>query len=166
MGFFDRFKANKVETEPGVVYAPMSGKVIPMEEIPDPVFSQGVVGLGCGLEPEDGEVAAPFNGKVVSVTDTKHAIGIQSDDGIEILIHVGMDTVQMNGDGFVLKVKEGDRVSCGQILIKCDLGKIKKAGYPTTTAVIVTNAMDYENVEFTPAEHVDKTNPIGTCKRK
>lgn len=166
MGLFDKFKASKVETEPGVVYAPMNGKVIPLEDIPDPVFSQGIVGLGCGMEPEEGELVAPFNGKIVSVTDTKHAVGILSNDGIELLIHVGMDTVQMNGDGFVLKVKEGDKVSCGQLIMKFDIGKIKKAGYPTTTAVVVTNAADFEKIEFESGKQVEKTKRIGCCKRK
>lgn len=165
MGFFDKWKSNKAASEPGTVYAPMNGKVIPLEQIPDAVFSQGVLGPGCGMEPEDGDLAAPFNGRIISVADTKHAIGIQSDDGIELLIHVGMDTVQMNGDGFDVKVKEGDRVSRGQLLMKFDMEKIRKAGYPATTAVVVTNGGDFRTVEFTPAEHRGKTEPIGKCEK-
>lgn len=164
MGLFDRFKTSKVQTEPGVVYAPLNGKVIPLAEIPDPVFSQGLVGQGCGMEPADGDLAAPFNGKVVSIPETRHAVGLVSDDGIELLIHVGMDTVQMNGDGFQLKVKEGDKVSCGQLLMKFDMDKIRKAGYPVTTAIVVTNSDRYSQIAFTPAESVTRTAPIGSCK--
>lgn len=164
MGFFDKLKSKRPETEPGVVYAPMAGKVIPLSEIPDPPFAEGIIGPGCGMEPEGGEVVAPFNGKIVSVADTKHAIGMVSDDGIELLIHVGMDTVQMNGDGFDVKVKAGDKVDCGQLLMKFSIEKIKNAGYPATTAVIVANAGSFETIEFTPMEHVQKITPIGRVK--
>lgn len=164
MGLFDKFKTKKPETEPGAVYAPMTGKVIALEEIPDQVFSQGILGPGCGMEPENGELAAPFNGKIISVAETKHAVGIVSDDGIELLLHVGMDTVQMDGDGFSVKVREGDKVSCGQLLMKFDMEKIKNAGYPTTTAIIVTNGDDFKKIEFVPAEHAEKASRIGTVQ--
>lgn len=161
MGLFDKLKAKKVETEPGAVYAPMVGSVIALEEIPDEVFSQGVLGPGCGMVPEDGELVAPFNGKVISVAETKHAVGVMSDDGVELLMHVGMDTVEMNGDGFDVKVKEGDKVSCGQLILKFSIDKIKNAGYPTTTAIVVTNADSFGNIEFVPSEHAEKASRIG-----
>ena len=164
MGLFDKFKTKKIETDSGVVYAPMNGKVIPLEEIPDQIFSQGVLGPGCGMEPKEGELVAPFNGKIASIAETNHAIGILSEDGIELLMHVGMDTVQMNGDGFEVKVKEGDRVNCGQLLIKFNIEKIKKAGYPTATAIIVTNADNFEKINFISAEYIEKTNKIGTVQ--
>ena len=96
-----------------------------------------------GIEPEIGEVVAPFDGEISSMTDTFHAVGISGPGGIELLIHVGVDTVNMKGDGFTLLVKEGEQVKKGQKLIAFDIEKIKAAGYPTTTAVLVTNNEDY-----------------------
>ena len=108
---------NKQATEPLTVYAPFSGNAIALEEIPDPVFSQGILGQGCGMEPAEETVCAPFNGTVTQVIDTKHAVGVTSKDGLELLIHVGMDTVDMKGQGFTCHVKEGDSVKLGQKLI-------------------------------------------------
>ncbi|MDE7272870.1 MAG: glucose PTS transporter subunit IIA [Lachnospiraceae bacterium] len=101
------------------------------------------LGDGVGIEPETGEVVSPFDGEISSVTDTRHAIGITGPDGMEVLIHVGIDTVNMNGDGFELFVSEGDRVKAGQKLLTFDIAKIKAAGYSTTTAVLLTNSDDY-----------------------
>lgn len=128
---------------PVEVYAPLTGKVIPREQIPDETFVTGVLGDGVGIEPEIGEVVAPFDGEISSMTDTFHAVGISGPGGIELLIHVGVDTVNMKGDGFTLLVKEGEQVKKGQKLIAFDIEKIKAAGYPTTTAVLVTNNEDY-----------------------
>lgn len=138
--------------EKNAVYAPVKGKVIPSSQIPDETFATGVLGEGIGIEPELGEVVAPFDGEISSTTDTKHAIGISNADGIELLIHIGVNTVNMNGDGFELFCKEGDKVTAGQKLITFDIDKIKKAGYPTTTAVLVTNSDEYENLTITEGE--------------
>ena len=134
-----------------VFYAPIEGNVIPRESIPDETFASGVLGDGVGIEPEIGEVSAPFDGEISSVTDTRHAIGITGPGGMEVLIHVGVDTVKMNGDGFTLLVGEGEKVKAGQKLMEFDIAKIKAAGYSTTTAVLLTNSDDYKscNVEKT-----------------
>lgn len=125
------------------VTAPLSGRVIPMEEIPDQVFSQGILGEGVGIEPTGNVVVAPANATVCSVIeDSRHAVGLTLDNGAELLIHVGIDTVSMNGDGFQLHVKEGDRVRLGDKLITFDPEKIKAAGHPTTTAFLVTDPGD------------------------
>ena len=125
------------------VTAPLSGRVIPMEEIPDQVFSQGILGEGVGIEPTGNVVVAPADATVCSVIeDSRHAVGLTLDNGAELLIHVGIDTVSMNGDGFQLHVKEGDRVHLGDKLITFDLEKIKAAGHPTTTAFLVTDPGD------------------------
>ena len=125
------------------VTAPLSGRVIPMEEIPDQVFSQGILGEGVGIEPTGNVVVAPANATVCSVIeDSRHAVGLTLDNGAELLIHVGIDTVSMNGDGFQLHVKEGDRVHLGDKLITFDPEKIKAAGHPTTTAFLVTDPGD------------------------
>ena len=125
------------------VTAPLSGRVIPMEEIPDQVFSQGILGEGVGIEPTGNVVVAPADATVCSVIeDSRHAVGLTLDNGVELLIHVGIDTVSMNGDGFQLHVKEGDRVHLGDKLITFDPEKIKAAGHPTTTAFLVTDPGD------------------------
>ena len=119
--------------------APLSGHVISMEQIPDQVFSQGVLGQGVGIEPTGNVVVAPADATVSTVIeDSKHACGLLLDNGVELLIHVGMDTVTMGGDGFKLHVKEGDRVHTGDKLITFDPEKIRAAGHPTTTAFVIT----------------------------
>ncbi len=127
------------------LYAPVQGKVIPRESIPDETFASGILGDGVGIEPEKGEVIAPFNGEISSLTDTRHAIGISGPGGMEVLIHVGVDTVKMKGDGFKLFAHEGEKVKAGQKLMEFDIQKIKKAGYSTTTAVLLANSDDYKS---------------------
>ncbi len=130
------------ETE-AVIYAPLTGKVISREEIPDETFAAGILGDGVGIEPSVGEVTAPCDGEISTVAETKHAIGITGPAGMELLIHVGIDTVNMKGDGFAVLVSEGDKVKKGQKLLTFDMEKIRAAGYSTTTAVLLTNSDDY-----------------------
>ena len=132
-----------ISTAEKSLFAPLKGNVIRREDIPDATFASGVLGDGVGIEPEEGRVVAPFDGVISSVTDTKHAVGITGPGEMEVLIHVGIDTVNMAGDGFELLVSEGDRVKMGQELIRFDISKIKAAGYSTTTAVLLTNSDDY-----------------------
>lgn len=133
------------DKEEKVIYVPIQGNVIPRENIPDETFASGVLGDGIGIEPETGEVVAPFDGEISSVTETRHAIGITGPGRMELLIHVGVDTVRMNGDGFVVLVSEGDKVKAGQKLMTFDISKIKAAGYSTTSAVLLTNSDDYQS---------------------
>jgi PTS system, glucose subfamily, IIA component len=146
--FINKEQEEKIieETEMGCIYAPIEGDVIPLSEIPDDVFSEGMMGKGCGIKPARGEVYAPFDGEIILVTNTKHAIALKSCDGIELLIHVGMDTVNMNGKGFEPLVKEGDKVKCGQFIMTFSISDIENAGYATTTAVIITNSDGYANI--------------------
>lgn len=139
--------APAIETEPGTVYCPMEGNVIPREDIPDATFASGVLGDGVGIEPAVGVVVAPFDGEISTVAETKHAVGISSPDGMEMLIHVGIDTVQMNGKGFEPQVAEGDSVKAGQVLLKFSMDEIKKAGFSTTTAVLVCNSDEYPDFQ-------------------
>lgn len=154
MGFFDKLfgkekevESIQVETEKNTLYLPIEGEVIPLADIGDGVFSDAVLGQGCGIQPKDETVYAPVNGTVTNIADTKHAVGILSDDGVEILIHVGMDTVDMNGDGFQVLIKADQKVKCGQPLLKFSMEKIKAAGHPSTTAFIVTNSDDYSEIK-------------------
>ena len=130
----------------GTVLQPVEGKVIPRESIPDDTFASGVLGDGVGVEPTGSVVVAPFDGTISSVAESQHAVGVEC-NGMEMLIHVGVDTVNMNGDGFRCLVKEGDAVKAGQKLIEFDRAKIKAAGYSDTVAVLLTNSDDLENVE-------------------
>ena len=150
MGLFDKLLGKEqvieVATEKNTLYLPIEGEVIPLEEIGDGVFSAEVLGKGCGIKPSEEKVYAPANGKITTVAETKHAVGLMTDDGVEVLIHVGMDTVDMNGDGFEVLVKPDQKVKCGQPVIKFNMGKIKAAGHPTTTAFVVTNSDDLSSV--------------------
>lgn len=140
-------EVEKMEESNGetVLYAPIQGTVVSRENIPDDTFASGVLGDGIGIEPETGEVVAPCDGEISSLTDTRHAIGITGPGEMEVLIHVGVDTVKMNGDGFKLYVNEGDRVKAGQKLMTFDIEKIKEAGFSTTSAVLLTNSDDYSS---------------------
>lgn len=134
--------------EKNTVYAPVNGKVVEMGDIPDPTFSEGVLGWTMGIYPEDGIVRAPFTGKIVQVSDTGHAVGLEGNDGIELLIHVGVDTVEMGGKGFDPKVKEGDEVNAGQELLVFDRKAVADAGHPDVVVVIVLNVDDYTATEL------------------
>ena len=130
----------------GQVLQPVKGTVIAREQIPDDTFASGVLGDGVGIQPADDKVVAPFDGTISSVAESQHAVGIEC-NGMEMLIHVGVDTVNMKGDGFTCLVKEGDAVKAGQPLIIFDRAKIKAAGYSDTVAVLLTNSDDLEGVE-------------------
>lgn len=129
------------------VYSPLKGKAIALTEVKDETFAAGVLGQGFAVVPETGKVVAPFNGKVTTLFETKHAVGVTSDSGIEVLIHVGLNTVALEGKYFTALVKEGDTVRRGQTLLTFDQKAIAEAGYDTTTPVIVTNADDYAAVD-------------------
>lgn len=148
MGFFDRFLEKKapIFEFPAALGAVASGTFVSMSKIPDEIFSTGVLGICCGVEPEEGYVVAPISGKVTQVADTLHAVGLEA-GGMEILIHVGVDTVDMNGRGFSCKVKVGQSVEKGQELLTMDLNEIRAAGHPTTIIMAVTNSDDFASVE-------------------
>lgn len=152
MGLFDRLKGKGGEpgqtavTFPAVLGAPAQGAFVAMGQIPDEVFSTGVLGICCGVEPDTGNVYAPIEGRVTQVADTLHAVGLEA-GGIELLIHVGIDTVDMAGDGFRVGVKEGQSVRKGELLMTMDLGKIRAAGHPATVVLAVTNSDDFASVE-------------------
>ena len=154
----------EISTEPNTIYAPFAGKVIPLKEINDGVFSAGILGQGLGFCPDEETVYAPFDGKIVQIADTKHAIGIQSKENIELLIHVGMDTVAMNGKGFQLFVSEGDDVCCGQKLMTFSKKAIADAGYKDTTAVVITNSADYHTIIPLSSGIIERLAPVLLAK--
>ena len=143
------------------VTSPITGRILPLEEIPDQVFSQGVLGEGVGIDPTGQVVVAPADATVCSVMEeSRHAVGLTLDNGAEPLIHVGMDTVSMGGDGFQLHVKEGDHVRRGDPLITFDLDKIRAAGHPTITAFIVSDPGDTAPAFTTGMDAVAGETPV------
>lgn len=149
-----------------VLFAPIKGNVIAREAIPDETFASGVLGDGVGIEPEIGEVVAPFDGEISSVTDTRHAIGITGPGEMEVLIHVGIDTVNMNGNGFEILVAEGEKVKAGQKLMRFDMDKIKAAGYSSTTAVLLTNSEDYPKFQVVKNGKTEQMEKVFVVERE
>ena len=125
-----------------VVTAPFSGKLVPLSEVPDETFASGVLGEGIAIEPSDGLFCSPVDGTVETIAETKHAIGFAADNGLEILVHVGLETVSLNGEGFEILVKEGDKVKAGQPVAKADLALIRERGLKTITSLVVTGGAD------------------------
>ena len=139
-------KENKIKIGQVEISSPIEGELIPLSEVTDAAFSQGALGKGVGIIPTKGVVKAPVNGTVTTIFSTLHAIGITSDEGVEILIHVGLDTVQLEGKYFDAKVKQGDRVKKGDELLHFDINGITKAGYSLETPVVITNSDNYLDV--------------------
>ena len=133
-----------VLAESAEVVSPLAGQVKPLSQATDPVFSSGVMGQGVVIEPSQGELVSPVNGTVTVLFPTKHAVGIVSEEGVEMLIHIGMDTVSLDGKGFEAHVEQGDKVVVGQQLISFDMDVIKEAGLVTETPVIITNQDDFQ----------------------
>ncbi len=146
------------------VFAPMIGKVINLSEVNDGVFSEGMLGNGVAIEPNDGKVFAPFDGEVQMVYDTKHALGLISDSGVELLIHVGIDTVQLNGKYYDVKVQNGQKIKKGDLLVNVDIEGISEAGYRTVTPVIVTNSDDFSEINVITDNNVDINTIIISIK--
>ena len=139
MGFFDKLFGKKLEG----IYAPIAGKAVAITEVPDPTFAEGMLGNGIAIEPADGKVYAPCDATVDMMFDTGHAVSLVAESGAEILIHVGLETVGLEGKPFTVHVQNGDKVKKGQLLIEADLEAIKAAGLPTITPVLICNTNDY-----------------------
>ena len=145
------------------IVAPLAGTVMPLNKVEDPVFSTGVVGQGAGISPADGKtivVTAPAAGTLAVAPDSGHAYGITLDSGVEVLIHVGLDTVQLAGKGFDVKVKQGDRVTAGQELVRVDRKTVEDAGYSLTTPVLITNTDKFASVEVIAEGEISPDAPL------
>lgn len=171
MGLFNFLKNKEKPAEkavatafPEILGAPAKGTFIPMDKIPDEVFSTGVLGTCCGIEPAEGKVYAPADGTIIQLTDTLHALGLSA-GGVEILIHVGVDTVEMNGDGFHNEVKLNQGVKKGELLLTMDLAKIKAAGHPSTVIMAVTNSDDFAAVEAAATGSVQPGDTVLNIKK-
>lgn len=136
----------KVEIKKEVIASPLTGKVLPLSEVKDEAFSGGLLGKGIAVDPSEGKVVAPCDGTVMTLFPTKHAVGIVSEHGAEVLIHLGLDTVQLNGEHFTAHIEQGAKVKKGQLLIEFDIKAITEAGYSLVTPMIITNTADYLDV--------------------
>lgn len=146
------------------ISSPLSGTVVPLAEVPDPVFSSGVMGSGVAVEPSDTRVYAPFDGTVVALMP--HAVGLKSDDGVELLIHVGLDTVKLKGEGFTAHVTAKQRIQAGDLLMEFDPAVIRAAGYPVTTVLAVTNSKRFADVVVAPATTIEHGDVLMTAVRE
>ncbi|PTK56128.1 PTS glucose transporter subunit IIA [Staphylococcus haemolyticus] len=138
------------------IYAPLTGEYINIEDIPDPVFAQKMMGEGFGINPTEGEVVSPIEGKVDNVFPTKHEIGLKADNGLEILVHIGLDTVQLDGQGFEILVSSGDTVQVGDPLLKFDLEYIKNNAKDVISPIIITNSDQTESIHVNDVKAVIK----------
>ncbi|WP_412177985.1 glucose PTS transporter subunit IIA [Paenibacillus terrae] len=150
----------------GLITSPLKGMTLPLTDVTDEAFSSEALGKGVAVEPIEGKVVAPFDGTITAVARTKHAIGIRSDDGMEVLIHVGINTVKLKGVHFETFVEEGQKVKLGQELLLFDIAKIKEAGYITQVPVIVTNTTDYASVTVTTETSVHFNEPLLTLVKQ
>ncbi len=144
--FFSKKDENKIAGYIDVM-TPMDGVVIDLTDVPDPVFSGKMVGDGFAIEPTNGVVLAPVSGEVVQIFPTNHAFGIRTEEGLEILVHVGIDTVQLKGEGFTPFIQTGDRVTQGQKVLEVDLSVLKNAGKSIVTPVVITNLTEVAHFE-------------------
>lgn len=139
-------EAQEVSGESGLVMSPIEGEVKALTEVNDQVFAQGIMGKGIAIEPKNGRVVAPFDGTVEALFNTKHAIGLKSNDGVELLIHIGLDTVNLEGKYFTAHIEPGQKIKTGDLLVEFDMDAIKGEGYEVITPVLVTNSDDYSDV--------------------
>lgn len=139
--------SNTVNTQPVTVFSPLTGTIIPLNQVNDPTFASELMGKGIAIIPTEGKAYAPDDGEVVSLFRTKHAIGFQTDSGVEILIHIGIDTVKLDGQHFQAHVQAGSQVKKGDLLVSFDIEAIRQAGFEVTTPVIITNSDDYQNIQ-------------------
>lgn len=142
LGLFKRDKEKIV-----LIKAPVKGKVMDLREVPDPVFAQGMLGDGVAFEPLEGKVMAPVDAEVIQVMDTKHAVGLKTKEGVEVLIHIGIDTVELKGEGFEVHVSPGNRVKTGDLLISFDLETIRTRARSMITPMVITNMERVSSLE-------------------
>ncbi|MDD7305847.1 MAG: PTS glucose transporter subunit IIA [Peptoniphilaceae bacterium] len=154
MGLFNKFlnKDKQIgKTSSLYIYSPVKGEVIDIEEVKDPIFSKKIMGDGFAVIPKDKEITAPVDGKVEFIAETKHGISLKTKEGLELFIHLGIDTVNLKGEGFRMKVKKGDVLKVGDPICQYDIDFIKNKGFDTTVVLVITSLGDFKNMK------VDKT---------
>ncbi|GLH65429.1 PTS glucose transporter subunit IIA [Parageobacillus sp. G301] len=148
--------SKKIETRVVEIHSPLDGEVIPLEEVPDPVFAQKMMGDGLAIIPKNGKVVSPVNGKVVQIFPTKHAVGLVSEEGLEILIHIGLETVELNGKGFEVAVSAGETVKVGDPLLNVDLDYLEQKHKEIVTPIVITNMLNKAG----ELEYIAKNNVV------
>ena len=143
-----------------MILAPVEGEVVPVTQVSDPTFGEEILGKGVAIKPERGRVVAPVSGEISLMFDTGHAVSIVSDDGAEVLVHVGLDTVSLKGQFYTAHVKTGDRVKTGDLLIEFDMDGISGAGYQVITPVVVCNSADYSQIETFTGKHAGELEEL------
>ncbi|WP_207696057.1 PTS system, sugar-specific IIA component [Enterococcus sp. DIV0212c] len=146
------------------LYAVATGQLIPISEVNDPVFSQKMMGDGFAIIPESGDIYSPIEGEVLSVFQTKHAVGMKMANGLEVLLHMGIDTVELNGEPFDIKVSEGTKVAHGTLIAKVDLNAITSSGRAIDMVVVITNMDAVKSYELTKVGQVNAGDEIGIAK--
>lgn len=142
------------------IVSPLNGELVALSEVPDQVFSTGLLGSGVAIIPSEGKLVAPCDGIITVAFPTGHAIGLVTNNSIELLMHIGLDTVELNGKYFDVKVKVGDSVAKGDVLVQFDIEKIKDSGYNTITPIIVTNTSDYQDIKVTSPKIIESGTEI------
>jgi len=144
------------------IWSPLKGKILELSKVSDQTFSTGCMGAGIAIVPDEGKIFSPVKGKIISIFPTKHAFCIQCDDGMELLIHIGIDTVMLDGKGFNSLVNDGDLVEIGTPLLEFDLNLISSSGYETTTLVLITNSATYSEIMYSKENNIDVSNLLLT----
>ncbi|MEG0369651.1 MAG: PTS glucose transporter subunit IIA [Hungatella sp.] len=157
---FESFKQLFGGSSKKQILAPVAGRTVPMSEVNDPTFSQEILGKGLAIIPSEGRVVAPADGEVVVMFETKHAVSIRTDDGTELIIHIGLDTVNLKGQYYTSHVAQGDRVKAGDLLVEFELDQIKEAGYDVITPIIICNTPDYPNMVCYTGKEVNALDPV------
>ena len=143
MGIFDKlFNGNKID-----ISSPVNGEIVPIENVSDPTFSQEMIGKGVAVQPSDGKFYAPADGKLVALFPTGHAYAMTTNDGAEVLVHIGIDTVKLNGQFYTVNAKQGDDVKKGDLIVEVDLEGVKNAGFDVVTPIIISNSGKFSKIE-------------------
>lgn len=165
MGFFDKLFGKGDKVKANAIYAPVSGKAVPITEVPDPTFAEGMLGNGVAIIPDDGKICAPCDAKVDMMFVTGHAVSLVADNGAEVLIHVGLETVALEGKPFTIHAKNGDTVKKGDLLMEVDLEMIKAAGLNTITPILICNSDDFSTFKTTVNQDVTNADVVIELKK-
>lgn len=165
MGLFQTIFGGGKKEEVIEIFAPAAGKLVPLSEVSDPTFSEGILGQGAAVIPTGNQFLSPVDGTVNTVFPTGHAAALTSADGVEVLLHIGLDTVKLNGKHFTIHVEEGQQVKKGDLLLEADLEQIKAAGYDTITPVIVCNTEEFAEIAMAEAQDVEAGDVVLNLKK-
>ncbi len=165
MGLFQTIFGGGKKEEVIEIFAPAAGKLVPLSEVSDPTFSEGILGQGAAVIPTGNQFLSPVDGTVNTVFPTGHAAALTSADGVEVLLHIGLDTVKLNGKHFTIHVEEGQQVKKGDLLLEADLEQIKAAGFDTITPVIVCNTEEFAEIAMAEAQDVEAGDVVLNLKK-